>query len=437
MSTPLLLPQLAAYFYSKGHSAHLTRVNHSGLTPADLGLDALLQQYGSKTDGMPTNLKTHDKKDERHRRSSRLTSPLSSPSSSSSSAGLLDEPVENGGGYRDPHSNANIDHPGESTNPRAAAQWRKVWEQARCSDEQEWAEKIADEAAAESGEWGWGGSGQGSTGMGWRDQGNSWEEEEQADVTAREDWMDQVAAEMHRRRAAESEKKRRQHVDDSAAGDHRKQQDGKHRSEDAHSYPRPYNGGAGRGNNERATGNSGIPGRRPGVGCGRDGFAGMRETEGASTGPTKESAAVMNARLQAIRQLDEKRWEDFIDKFGKKVPKHQQNSRVPNQPSLAPATVVPRLVPLKASDIPWPQGMEAASSGSNDMGSNVLSLPLDLSAADVKAAVREAQRRWHPDKFAQRFGDAMRLLIGGETERVRVLEKVKLLAQQINEIPIP
>ena len=77
------------------------------------------------------------------------------------------------------------------------------------------------------------------------------------------------------------------------------------------------------------------------------------------------------------------------------------------------------------------------SSSAATLGSNVLSLPSDLPATEVKAAVRTAQRRWHPDKFAQRFGDAMASLVGGEAERARVLDKVKLLAQQINEIPIP
>jgi hypothetical protein len=84
------------------------------------------------------------------------------------------------------------------------------------------------------------------------------------------------------------------------------------------------------------------------------------------------------------------------------------------------------------------EGTATGAAGSRrDTGANVLSLPSDLAAADVKVAVRTAQRRWHPDKFAQRFGDAMASLVGGEDERVRVLEKVKLLAQKINEIPIP
>ena len=318
---------------------------------------------------------------------------------------------------------------------RAAAQWRKLWEQERRSDEQEWAEKIADEAAAESGEWGWGGSRPGTNGMAWGGHENQWEDEEQADATAREDWMDEVAAELQRKRAMQADAKRRQRTEEHAAAGHKKQQYGDDRNSDAHSHPRPHNGGAGRSNNQPGSGSNGIPGHRPGVGSAGGDFAGMRGTGGAGTGPTRESAAVINARLRTIRESDEKRWEEFIEKFGRKIPK-QGHGRQRDQSSepAAPADAVspgPQAF-LRESDIPWPQGMGAAN-----LDVNVLSLPTDLPAADVKVAVRTAQRRWHPDKFAQRFGHAMASLIGGEAERVRVLEKVKLIAQQINEIAIP
>lgn len=349
---------------------------------------------------------------------------------------MLDEAAERNGGYTDPH--ADISGLGEGTAPRAAAQWRKMWEQERRSDEQEWAEKLAEEAAAESAEWGWGGSGPGTNGMGWGGQANQWAEEEQADATAREDWMDEIAAEMHRKRAMESDVKRRRRAEEQAASGHKKQQYGDDHDREAHSQPRPHNGGAGR--------SSGIPGHRPGVGSTGSDFAGMRGATSAGAGPTRESAAVINARLRAFRQSDEERWEGFIEKFGRRVSKHQ-HGRGPqgrsNEPPAPPATNGPELqVPLRESDIPWPQGMEegtatGAAGSRRDTGANVLSLPSDLAAADVKVAVRTAQRRWHPDKFAQRFGDAMASLVGGEDERVRVLEKVKLLAQKINEIPIP
>jgi hypothetical protein len=42
--------------------------------------------------------------------------------------------------------------------------------------------------------------------------------------------------------------------------------------------------------------------------------------------------------------------------------------------------------------------------------------------------VREAIRRFHPDKFAQRFGN----LMGDESNRTRVMLRVKEVAQQIN-----
>jgi hypothetical protein len=310
-----------------------------------------------------------------------------------------------------------------------------MWEQERRSDEQDWSEKLADEAAAESGEWGWGGGGPGTNGMAWGGHENQWEEEEQADTTAREDWMDEVAAELHRKRAMEADAKRRQRAEEHAAGGHNKQQYGDDRSSDAHSQPRPHNGGAGKSNSQH--GSTGIPGHRPGVGSAGGDFAGMRGTGGAGAGPTRESAAVINARLRTLRESDEKRWEEFIEKFGRKIPKQGPGRQKgqSSEPAAPAATVGPGpQISLRESDIPWPQGMEGAAAS---LEVNVLSLPTDLPAADVKVAVRTAQRRWHPDKFAQRFGDAMASLVGGEAERVRVLEKVKLIAQHINEIPIP
>jgi hypothetical protein len=448
-----------SFLYGKGHRGHLTRANHSGLTPTDLGLEALLRQAESDTGADPHDTCSGSagtskgdqkkKKKAKKRKKNRSSSPSSSSSSSSSSGGFLQEP-EDHDGYRDPHASARngdgaasgaASGADDSMDPRAAAQWRKMWHQERNSADQEWADKLAEEAAAESGEWGGAGP-PGSTGMGWgEDMG--WEEEEQADATAQEDWMDELAAELQRKRAAESDARRRRAEEQSAAaaaGGGRKQQYGDDK-------PRPHNGGAGR--------SKGIPGHRPGVGSGTAGgdFAGMRGG-GGGAGPTKESIAATNARLRGVRKTDEARWDSFVAAFGKApVVSKRRPGAGPGQPRTSPAAAAaastedaanppgPPQPPLRASDIPWPGGMSAAAAaaGGDDSSANgnVLSLPSDLPASDVKAAVRAAQRRWHPDKFAQRFGEAMALLVGGETEREKVLARVKLLAQQINEIEIP
>ena len=78
-------------------------------------------------------------------------------------------------------------------------------------------------------------------------------------------------------------------------------------------------------------------------------------------------------------------------------------------------------------DVPWPSGPSG----------NLLWLPVaglrparEGAPDDVAAArtlVRQAQRRWHPDKFVQRVGKWLR-----EEEADAVMQRVKETAQAIN-----
>lgn len=159
----------------------------------------------------------------------------------------------------------------------------------------------------------------------------------------------------------------------------------------------------------------------------------------AGAGPTKEQAAAIARRLAEVRKADEGRWEAFVERFGKKVaaapPVRGPGGIQPKADAVEEEEAEAAPAVLRASDIPWPGGFDAGKSDAEN--GNVLSLAPTLAALEVKAIVRAAQRQWHPDKFAQRFGRAMEGLVGGEAEREAVLEKVKLLAQQINAIEIP
>lgn len=93
----------------------------SQLTPADLGLEALLQQAGESSQGGEDAGSSRRKK-KRKRERERDSASSSDSSSSDESDGFLPEPS---GGYRDPHAGGA--GAGGCAAP-AAAQWRKLWE---------------------------------------------------------------------------------------------------------------------------------------------------------------------------------------------------------------------------------------------------------------------------------------------------------------------
>ena len=76
---------------------------------------------------------------------------------------------------------------------------------------------------------------------------------------------------------------------------------------------------------------------------------------------------------------------------------------------------------ITAADIPWP------AAGDADPLPGVLALPL----GDRKVRLRLLQRRWHPDKFTQRFGARL----GGQGgERDAALQRVTAISQAINAV---
>ena len=73
-------------------------------------------------------------------------------------------------------------------------------------------------------------------------------------------------------------------------------------------------------------------------------------------------------------------------------------------------------------DIPWPGGSYATPAEQAKVC--MYSTDPDVS----KTVTREQQRRWHPDKFTQHYGQCL-----SEDDRERILEHVKQLSQSIND----
>ena len=73
---------------------------------------------------------------------------------------------------------------------------------------------------------------------------------------------------------------------------------------------------------------------------------------------------------------------------------------------------------VKSSDIPWPEaGDESPLPGASSMN-----------AGELKVALRDLQRRWHPDKWSK-----FKLNSG---ERESILRRVVAISQTINAIEI-
>ena len=77
---------------------------------------------------------------------------------------------------------------------------------------------------------------------------------------------------------------------------------------------------------------------------------------------------------------------------------------------------------ISFDDIPWPGGSHATAAEQ----AKVCLYSCDLQVS--RSVAREQQRRWHPDKFMQLFGQHV-----NQKERDKILEHVKELSQAIND----
>jgi hypothetical protein len=81
---------------------------------------------------------------------------------------------------------------------------------------------------------------------------------------------------------------------------------------------------------------------------------------------------------------------------------------------------------IRFSDVPWP-----TVPAGGDLATEAMMLPEALrgDAEARRRAVREALRRWHPDKFGQRFGGRL-----AAADRDRILERVKTVSQALTAL---
>lgn len=75
---------------------------------------------------------------------------------------------------------------------------------------------------------------------------------------------------------------------------------------------------------------------------------------------------------------------------------------------------------IDIDDVPFPNlGDDKPLPGAEDLG------------LELKLAVRDLQRRWHPDKFLQRFGTSL-----VPSSRDSILKRVVAIAQALNSIAV-
>ena len=80
--------------------------------------------------------------------------------------------------------------------------------------------------------------------------------------------------------------------------------------------------------------------------------------------------------------------------------------------------------PLTYDVIPWPD--------LKSLESFVLTNADRTDSGKCRKLLREEQIRWHPDKFAQKFGEKLNAL--AEKDRLKIVDQVKLVSQELNAL---
>lgn len=167
-----------------------------------------------------------------------------------------------------------------------------------------------------------------------------------------------------------------------------------HRAASRHRRHRRRSRGSSAGSSDSSDSDSGRHGRR-------------------SQGSRRRSPSVPDARvwdeeaLARQRAADEAAWAEFARQW-----RGGEAGGVGGEAIGPAARITPALVP-------WPRGPP----------DNLLSLPRSASQADLRAMLREAQVRWHPDKFQQRFA----AWLAGETAAA-VQARVNEVSQSIHQL---
>ena len=288
----------------------------------------------------------------------------------------------------------------------AALEEERILAQDRADNERAWREKLLDEHAFEHLD-GWGGGG---AWLSERSYASEWAWESVDETLEEDDWWAHLERQMQQR---------------------------------AHKFSQ-YS---------RCPSSAPLHSRRPepakGGGAGGSGFAHYREQmaweRAQAAGDTRASRPEKGDRVWVAGADDEMKyaermaqhaaaWQAFLDKASNKVspapaltcPRSSLGrKRLP--PNMHPCMLHRSISCAQASisfdDVPFPR----PPTGS-DLAKECLMLPPGeiADAAARGKAVREGLRRWHPDKFGQRFGA---LLL--ERDRQRILEKVREVSQAL------
>ncbi|XP_053395342.1 NF-kappa-B inhibitor-like protein 1 [Mercenaria mercenaria] len=78
---------------------------------------------------------------------------------------------------------------------------------------------------------------------------------------------------------------------------------------------------------------------------------------------------------------------------------------------------------LTYDDIPWP------NKNGRDGDCDILFEGMDITSTEYKERVRKERFRWHPDKFAHKFGNSLK-----PEDEYAIMTRVKDISQNINEL---
>lgn len=139
----------------------------------------------------------------------------------------------------------------------------------------------------------------------------------------------------------------------------------------------------------------------------------------SSSKKTKTEEEDFNSKLKKEREKMRKKYEENQKRAQQNYKKHKKDVYEKKWKTLSENIEIKQ---LHFSEIPWP--FKDSVSEMEDF------LFHDLTKSDIrKKYLRDQMKRWHPDKFLQKFGNHI-----VSTEREQVLQRVKQVSQELNQL---
>jgi len=149
------------------------------------------------------------------------------------------------------------------------------------------------------------------------------------------------------------------------------------------------------------------------------------ERSGTQAGPPTANGAPPEADAEAARTADTDAWEKFVCAWSTSSSTTAGAGAAAAAGGGDGAVELNGLRCLREQDVPWP------CRGDTEPLPDVAVLV----TGERKALVRDLQRRWHPDKFLQRFSSKLPSDSSSEVgARDRILQRVVVVSQAINDI---